>query len=243
MKNIITVLIFTVLFTACSNTQPAEKKTELPVVVTIAPDAPAGWIDRWLQKIPCSAPCWENITPGKTTSQEAEQIIRAIPYAYDISIDPEFVPGRGVIEWKIEDKYLGQIGFDSNTPQRIINQITPSYNSTKLSEVINAYGEPDYVIAAVDTPSDIGEPLVCSLTIIYLSKGISLDAPNCPGIKSEIEPASQFYVTFFIPTQEGFKQVTNVDLDNVIVKRWEGYKKFDYYCTDNSGGIYCEGKQ
>jgi len=243
MKNIITIWILIVLFTACSNTQPAEKKTELPVVATIAPDPPAGWFDRWLHKMPCSAPCWENITPGKTTSQEAEQIIRAIPYAYDISIDPEFIPGTGVVEWKIDDGSIGQVAFDSNTPQRIVNQITLPYKIIRLSEVINAYGEPDYVIASADSAPDIGVPPVCSLTIIYLRKGISLDAPNCPGVKSGIDPDSPFYVTFFIPTQAGFKQFTNVDPDNVIVRKWEGYKKFDYYCTDNSGGIYCEGKQ
>ena len=37
------------------------------------------WITKWLSKPVCSPPCWEQITPGVTSIDEAEEILQQIP--------------------------------------------------------------------------------------------------------------------------------------------------------------------
>ena len=44
------------------------------------------WSRRWLKQIPCSAHCWENITPHQTTVREAIKILQSSPIIVSDSV-------------------------------------------------------------------------------------------------------------------------------------------------------------
>ena len=43
--------------------------------------------ERWLSGIPCALPCWEGVTPGRTSAGEAAQILNANPLFSAVAID------------------------------------------------------------------------------------------------------------------------------------------------------------
>lgn len=244
MKNSFVILFIVLLSTACS-VRDLEKvdveQTEISQVTSTAQNPPDDWHEGWLNKSPCGAPCWGNITPGKTLAEEAENIIREIPYAHEIFIDPDFVSGNGVIEWKFGDNNLGALYFDNDVALNVVYMIKPPVHLYKLSDVQSAYGEPSHVIATAGKPPDINASPVFSLQLVYLDYGILLSTINDPNTKPQLTPSTPMYVIFFNPTADVFKEVTGQELDSLIVRRWEGYKDFDHYCMDSYEGIYCKG--
>jgi hypothetical protein len=87
------LLFLVVIAVGCSTsptTQPtqsfatpslARATTRMPRA-TLMPTPPQDWLNwsrRWLNQIPCSAPCWENVTPNKTTVREAINFLLNLP--------------------------------------------------------------------------------------------------------------------------------------------------------------------
>src|SRR5262245_17799626 len=64
--------------------------THIGSVVTPTPVAhPVSNTDpttRWLLGVPCRAPCWEGVTPGKTIAEEAVTIFRQSPILKNVQI-------------------------------------------------------------------------------------------------------------------------------------------------------------
>ncbi len=220
------------------NTRPPEAPQTHQIIVASPPD---GWYEEWLNKTPCTAPCWEGITPGKTTASEAEDVLRMMPYAHDIQITPQLVPGTGVIGWKLANNNLGQIVYRSDDAKNEVTEITPPIPQFALAEIIAAYGKPSHVIAQAVAPPDVGQSPVYSLRIIYLNYGILLEETHIPSVKPEVNLQGQFNVRFFVSTKDGFRRATGIDITDKVVKKWNGLESFDFYCTDDSNGFYCQG--
>lgn len=241
MKRNFVLLIIILLSNACSprdHEKIATEPIEIPQINSIAQNPPNDWYEHWLNKLPCEAPCWENITPGKTSAEEAKKIIKEIPYSRDVIVDPDFVSGIGVIEWKF-DNNLGSLYFDNDVASNIVYMIKPPFHLYKLSDVQSEYGEPSHVIAAAGKPADIDAGPVFSLQVVFFDYGILLSTINDPNTKPELTPSTLVYVEFFNPTADVFKKATNRELNSLFVSQWKGYNDFDYYCVDDYEGIYC----
>jgi len=210
------------------------------IIFTPTPIALKDWKQRWLKGIPCRAPCWENITPGKTTLQEAIKLLEANPAVRPGSIavipKPEGtnVPERGSLSWKwIDDNIqLSIIRFNYENTQ-IVLEIGLNAFEFKLGDIIQAYGEPTHVIA----DKQMGIP---NLGIVWFSQGIGVGLiPN----KGEPILDSSLIVRFskfFIPTtpQKYVKEGGVLGAEQFIP--WQGYKDFKFYCTASMPSHRCE---
>ena len=204
MKNIFYLAMLAILLMSCSSQTLEEQNTrcesqqETPTAI---PDALKRWNERWLGKVPCGAPCWENIIPGKTTAAEAERILGEMPYVSNIQSYPRLTGGYGVIEFKVWNEQPGFVFFNPEEPKEVW-EISPPI-LVKLSEVIGGYGEPSHVVANASPPPDINAPVIYSLDIIYLNEGIFLRGSNYPEQKPDLQTDPLFSVSFIPPTIEG----------------------------------------
>lgn len=77
MKNIVLVIVvLNVLgsLVACSGEIPSTNEAYIRPTLSPKPD----WLVRWLNEPVCQLPCWENITPGKTSFTDALAIANTI---------------------------------------------------------------------------------------------------------------------------------------------------------------------
>lgn len=108
---------------------------------------PSEWIADWLKNPICEVPCWEEITPGKTSRNEAESLL---------SNNPEFgsVEERDVIPYGLMlfvdvrgDKYEPtnvSIKFDNKNIVQEIDLVTFGGN-LYLHDIVLTYGFPKQV--------------------------------------------------------------------------------------------------
>lgn len=220
MKKIFCLAMLVILLMSCSTQQLEEQniscelQTQTPTVI---PDPLKGWIERWLEKVPCEAPCWENIIPGKTTAAEAERVFGEMSYVSDIQSYPRLTGGYGAIEFTVENELPGFVVFNPEEPKEVW-EISPPIGLVKLSEVMRAYGEPSHIVAYAYPPPDIYAAIVYGMNIIYLNKGIYLSSYNHPEKKPDLLADPLLYVSFFPPTKEGLETLRSSE----YMQKWEG---------------------
>ncbi len=93
------------------------------------------WVTKWLNSPTCQIPCWENIVPGVTTTDDALKLLSQIP---NIKITN---PYGSSIEWVIDGTDTGWIDQSNN----LVISITLNINRGErimLSEIDDAYGLP-----------------------------------------------------------------------------------------------------
>lgn len=197
---------------------------------------PEGWQTRWLRSIPCKAPCWEGITPGVTTVEEATKLLKHNPLIDASSIATQvddYDTNIQILDWKWIDKIPGgEIYYVRNSLQPVIKEIRPYYDYDKenitLNTVIQLVGQPNYILATGMKTAD--GPPAYGATLLFTQQGLSVDANNMPKSKPLLEPA--MLVTrpsFFIPQQNpsglGKPYSTGSQM-------WQGFKDFNFYCRD-----------
>jgi hypothetical protein len=99
------------------------------------------WITRWLKDPICQPPCWENISPGKTSLEEAKSIVNSHPdmkisYIDDVSIS---------IRNKSEEENFGLLTAPNGQTIQRISLLTRQF-SLELSEIVNLYGFPNEML-------------------------------------------------------------------------------------------------
>jgi hypothetical protein len=187
---------------------------------------------RWLMGIPCEAPCWEGVTPGKTTGLDAAHIWGVNPLFSRVSIG-EF--GINRIFFELNTTYLvhGEVTFFYSVPQddpnAPISQIfVPAFREVKLGDLIQAFGPPSNVIAEID---EIGFEQNWILNIIWLDKGFSIwykDALPPPKIDENLSLINGFY---FSPGLDGFNKTSMFMGPHgpYFLYPWHGYDDFEGY--------------
>ena len=108
--------------------------------------------EKWLNGIPCTPPCWENITPGSTTFEQSIELLENNTDVDNVEIS-EYLSMFGDpvqdVTWEITNT-------DPLWTGRIIYVNVPNYTETIpalilytpdicLKEIVNRYGEPDYI--------------------------------------------------------------------------------------------------
>jgi hypothetical protein len=105
-----------------------------------------------LADAPCAAPCWQNITPGVTTEQEARSLLKGSPYVRKDSLDYH------IAEWKVGGEY-DWFSWHSRSMKYynrlyiregkvVLVQIHPDYTLT-LGQVVDKFGPPERVYATL----------------------------------------------------------------------------------------------
>lgn len=114
-------------------------------VTSNAPDDPK---TRWLKGQPCAPPCWENVQPGSTQPEKAITLLKASSLVVPASIQVEKHAdiGAGLITWTFKSSataWTGKIGYRSDL--NVVQAITLMTPDLCLGEIVDAYGQPDYL--------------------------------------------------------------------------------------------------
>lgn len=209
-----------------TNVEPASLSTKSPLV--------EDWPSRWLKGIPCRPPCWEGITPGRTTAAEAVEILKSNPLiATAERSTTTLFPELGYVEWNwVSGDKGGEANYNAHTPTQTIYIIYPYFpwSPFRLSDVIEAYGEPSHVIGtASHSRTNLGE-IEYILRIMYRPQGFMLLDYSVvkPVLNADL---SLRRIVFFAPTDEGFAAAlagASEHPDRLVP--WQGFKDFDFYC-------------
>lgn len=218
---------------------------------------PSGFEKRWLQGIPCAPPCWEGITPGRSTLTEAVRLLQQSP-----AIQPQTVvfepwgeddENRGSIKWQWRgSKFGGHIYYYYFTQgEAIVTYIWPGLEaipgadaSFTLGEVIAAYGEPSH-IHATGFYGRHGDGPFYTATFYYEKHGLALESAGLYHSKPTLGPGLQLdRVTFLIePVQPQRPTFAGIPDDpDTGPQPWQGFKDFDVYCKDTSLGKNTTGR-
>lgn len=215
----------------------------LPTILPTKPALPQDWQYRWLRGIPCRPPCWEGVTPGKTTPSEAVEILNRSPLVVNAKMETNSLfPENGTIVWYWVGNEKGDSGYDGEIYYSAKNLAVPVYQirprlrvKFKLQDVIQAYGEPEYVIASDNPNPDIGSGRTYSIKFIFLSQGftldygvISKDESGKPAINPGMLVSEPDY---FASGIEGYNRAyRGLQPQPDLFVSWQGFKDFDFYC-------------
>ncbi len=244
---LITMLLIGGFASACTSSQAIEVKLVRTVQTpqptpSISPFS-VDWIHRWLQGIPCEAPCWERIVPGKTSPAEAVMTLLNSTFVAtaSISTNPQF-PNLGFVNWIYRDGSTeGSAVFNVHTSSPTIYAISPGFpTAVRLNDVTKTYGEPKYVVAtALRNPH--GDGISYALRIIFWPQGILLSNDSLD--KPTLDNDTAFdQVTLFQPTEQTLKvELAGFANHPEWLAPWQGINNFDFYCKDKENGHVCLG--
>jgi hypothetical protein len=244
------IVIWLVLLCACNSTINLAQKPAVSATVsnTVTPitsptSAMKDWENRWLKGVPCRPPCFEGITPGVTTAQEAFILLQQNPLIKDVQFLPVSGRQEASIGWnwfnfdksKSSDPHNprprgGFATYELVTGKQIVKQIAPQgFSDLKLKDLIQAYGEPSHIDASVLYNSHSSEYFYFTV-VVYLNSGFSIRTSALKG-KVEINPELKLQLpNFFQADLEGYKQ-ENIDADKTLVK-WQGFQDWKFYCKN-----------
>jgi len=240
---LVTLLFILPLLNACDekiNTANTTAFSAATATVSINNRKATNPVLRWLKGIPCHQPCWEGITPGRTTATEALELLRKNPSMKDV--EKSNSSGRGEVNWKwvADDGFSkGYATFDVSRQTQIIQEIYPGFPGLeeKLSDLIEAFGEPDYVFAEVvyreQVSGNLKKASNYSISFLYLVQGMLFKSylPN----RGDFNPnLSLKNPVFFASTEGNLPAALQGITPNKIP--WQGFKGFDFYCQDKD---YC----
>jgi hypothetical protein len=153
-----------------------------------SPEPRSEWLNKWLETPACQLPCWENITPGKTTISEAKE--RLFQIANITNIHGSTINTLGTeLSWNFENHGgSGSIQFEPED-NGVVSRIFLGHDQEPgltVGEVIQKFGEPDFVqvydcrgnqcmVSIINT--DMGYYLETLLTKNFVQVNISPDTP------------------------------------------------------------------
>jgi hypothetical protein len=127
---------------------------------------------------PCAPPCWYNIVPGRSTAAEVRQILPALPFIADGSIEETRVT-KALLEfrWRYTDPWNedGIISLQNDIVVSIYGR--PGFK-LELREVVNRFGPPNGII-----PFRVGggdQPPYYTVGLFYPDKGLSFGTIELP---------------------------------------------------------------
>jgi hypothetical protein len=228
-----------------TETPPATSLAE-PLPISTKSPPPVDWQFRWVRGIPCSPPCWEGITPGKTLVHRAAEILSENPLIYTVTVKTNHLPpetGFVIWKWAAEPVYQGgQAEFDLHAPTQTITNIQPYYRvDFRLGDIIQAYGAPDFIFARAYRENNLERAY--SLRVVYLTKGFLLSNREISKPTLNVDTLlSDVY--FYIPTMDGLESVlSGLSYHPEWLIPWEGMRGFDFYCRDEENKPNCHTGQ
>jgi hypothetical protein len=146
----ISLVVMVGMFTQSCNLTTKEKS--LPLYPDFTDQNPDLFDTSWLTDKPCSAPCWHEITPEKTSKENAILTVKRLPFVDDSKM---FKNSEGVsFPCKIpNDKTCIVMSFDNDILEFL--WITPNYLIT-IDQVVEKLGNPDGFSAYPTDPGGTG---------------------------------------------------------------------------------------
>lgn len=216
MKRIIRLLVFfglsAILGVSCQSTN-----TPIP---SVTPESAINWWTSWLDRPVCKPPCWQNITPGVTTRDEAVSILENTP---DITITYN---GEYGVSWDFKAKTEG--GDMRLSEEGTVSSIwlgSVSDRKLLLKTVIASYANPEYV-----KPYDCREGM-CITVLVYPDFGMLLDVfikneGTISNPQIEIFPDTIIDRVYFIERGiENFQKIPDFQ-DYDLLMKWKGYGEY-----------------
>ncbi len=186
----------------------------------------------------CHFPCWQNIYPGKTTSEEAKIILQELsilatkPADSPIQIDKvlSYDSFNFVNTVSEEGAYI----FFRNDIVAYIIFFT--HKNTTIGDMVNYYGTPEYV----SITSGWQDSRWLNVSIIYPSQGVVInhydDSWKPKDNKARVtQNLSVFKVYYFDPNlydlliDTEFLNITNIDIIHKSIQPWTGYGYFPFF--------------
>ncbi|QPC81445.1 hypothetical protein G4Y79_17335 [Phototrophicus methaneseepsis] len=165
--------------------------------------------DSLLTGEPCEAPCWRGIVPGETSWRDARIIVEDDPQLVEPTVN-ETEDGGQVLVFQDDDgpQCCQVYTQDGETVTQILTLLAPNIT---LGEVIERYGEPEYMSGA-DVTSD--QTLVL---IIFPDVPLGLYAFGSGVETGELTPESEIIGAIYLDPAD-MDELLNTDL-----YYWEGY--------------------
>jgi len=206
---------------ARSTAQAQELSIQLTKVSAELQITPVGsdgvsWITRWLTDPACKPPCWENITPGATTMDEAVKSVYQIP-GVEITRLPSMSEGaedNQSLEWSFSPSGYGWIGAENG--QETVSEIHLGAGGVQL-----LLGN---VIAAYDNPSTVARGVCrngkCVYSILFKDGGMELDIGMHDDPIADIQAEAEISTIFFYLLSEPRLNASGLE--------WSGYGQYDF---------------
>ncbi len=206
MKTSLTLLVLCLILTGCNN------RTQ----------------EIFLNRSECAAPCWYNLSPGKTTSVESQTILASLPFVSAQSLKTD----SGYFFWRFTSEASGQgrlyFGADGKLQKIALNP-----DSLILGSVIDFFGPPEHAWAYY-LP---GDGIAYASTLYYPTQGIIVDVRDKPrntigtgGLESITRDLRISEIKFFAPTsiERVLGTIETWSPDNVShiesrLKSWPGF--------------------
>lgn len=218
-KKFLALLGVLIIFnTSC---QSANTNTPRP---SITPPTSQNWWDTWLVNPICHPPCWQNITPGVTTIDEAVSMLENLPET-EITSKSEFGVSWDFIQNEDEG---GTLGISEDGIVRMIWLASVSDRKLLLKTIVTSYNEPEYV-----KPYDCRQGM-CVTALVYPDVGMFLSVfventssnssqEGDPFPEIEILPETVINRVYF--TEPGIKSFRNILQlqESELIMDWKGY--------------------
>lgn len=187
------------------------------------------WISRFLEEKICKLPCWEGIAPGKTTINEAADLLKKDP-AYKNVSDPVLAQRKPVnyyfMNWLTSKENGGGMAWEIEG-EGYVSKITLSLQNENPKVILNDlfifFGNPDSLII------DETRGNICVVHIFYVHKGMeAMIVENCVNKKANVFKDNEIYEISLYPLQDpGFPEVRYwlSDVEKYITA-WNGYGKY-----------------
>ena len=198
--------------------------TPTPVYIPTAEDYRT--LNGWLTDKSCELKCWMGITPGITTIDEADSLLKdAFQYTYYNKRSPSKSLAGGAISWRLST-LNGDI--QSSNEENIVDFVRYHPNgSLTIQEINDAVGEPSHIEARSNFGNRKFDCQAYTIRLVYLEQGVALywDVPIQEGRDSaKIEPDyTDFFMSFF-----GGK-ISNIPFGLSDLRPWEGYGEVTKY--------------
>ncbi len=200
------------------------------VLMTASCTPRPAWVTNLVNMPVCTAPCWNNITPGKTTQDELSQILKQDSNAFDITASVGD-PWGPVISWCVGGSPCGRddlsvlSSFDS---QGILQELylrpgSPLY----LKDFMPLYGPPEKVLFS-DMLSAPGNILIgvlypkSGLVLEFLSVNQGTFANPAVDFREDLEISNIIYT---LPGL-GYYYSTNIIAKTLDQFDWKGFTRY-----------------
>jgi hypothetical protein len=183
--------------------------------------------DSLLTNEPCAAPCWNNITPGETTWDNALITIQDDPRFDEPQTQTAQDDSKAVgALWKETggDDCCQMVSEDGDTVSLILLQLAPNHT---LGELIEARGEPAY---AVGTPGNEDQAIV---NLFYPDDSLIVIVFVAGAANGQLSESSEVIGAYYL-TPDRMQLI----LDTSSLYGWKGYEPFSAYAPDAENADY-----